>query len=53
MLTGDVIEAQFMQANNWNFGSALSLFMTVLILISIGLVNRLDTGKKDKGSEKW
>ena len=42
-----------MQANNWNFGSALSLFMTVLILISIGLLNRMDAGKKSERSDKW
>ncbi|MBQ3761630.1 MAG: ABC transporter permease [Clostridia bacterium] len=53
MLIGDVIEAQFMQANNWNFGSALSLFMTALILLSIGLLNRLDAGKNSERSEKW
>ena len=52
MLIGDVIEAQFMQANNWNFGSALSLFMTVLILISISLLNKMDSGKKSDRSDK-
>ncbi len=53
MLIGDVIENQFMVANDWNFGSALSLFMMVLILISIGFLNRLDTTKNSERSEKW
>ena len=53
MLIGDVIETQFMSANNWNFGSALSLFMTVLILISIGLLNRMDKSKTGNGGGKW
>ena len=53
MLIGDVIEIQFMQANNWNFGSALSLFMTVLILLSIGLLNRLDKDKAGDRGDKW
>ena len=33
MLYGDVIEKQFLELNNWNFGSALSLVMMVLIII--------------------
>lgn len=48
MLLGDVIEKQFMELNAWNFGSALSLFMMVLILISIGLLNKLDTDKSER-----
>ena len=42
MLYGDVIEKQFLELNNWNFGSALSLVMMVLIIISISLLNRAD-----------
>ncbi len=52
MLMGDVIENQYMVANDWSFGSALSLFMTVLILISIGLLNRLDSNKSER-SDNW
>ena len=52
MLMGDVIENQYMVANDWSFGSSLSLFMTVLILISIGLLNRLDTNKSER-SDNW
>ena len=42
MLYGDVIEKQFLELNNWNFGSALSLVMMVLIIISISLLNKAD-----------
>ena len=42
MLFGDVIEKQFLELNNWNFGSGLSLIMMVLIIISIGLLNKAD-----------
>ena len=42
MLYGDVIEKQFLELNNWNFGSALSLVMMVLIIISISLLNKDD-----------
>lgn len=52
MLLGDVIEKQFMELNAWSFGSALSLFMMVIILISISLLNRLDTDKSER-SNNW
>ena len=42
MLYGDVIEKQFLELNNWNFGSALSLVMMVLIIISSSLLNKAD-----------
>ncbi len=42
MLYGDVIEKQFLELNNWNFGSALSLVMMALIILSISLLNRAD-----------
>ena len=48
MLYGDVIEKQFLELNNWNFGSALSLVMMVLIIISISLLNKADP--KQEGS---
>ena len=40
MLFGDLIEQQFLQAFNWNFGSALSVIMLALILLSMGLMTR-------------
>lgn len=51
MLFGDLIEQQFMTTGNWNFGSALSLLMMVLILISMGLLNRVDP--KREGGAIW
>ena len=52
MLLGDLIEKQFMELNAWSFGSALSLFMMVIILLSIRLLNRLDTDKSER-SNNW
>ena len=51
-MLGDIIENQFMVANEWGFGSALSMFMMVLMLISIGLLNLLDKPKAER-SDKW
>ena len=41
-LMGDMIEEYFISMNNRNVGSAMSLVMMVLILISIGLLRRVD-----------
>ncbi len=46
-LFGDLIEQQFLFTGNWNFGSAMSLVMMVLLLISMGIMNRF--GDKEGG----
>ena len=40
MLIGNVIEQQFLAIGDWNFGSALSVLMMILIIISMGLLSR-------------
>ncbi len=50
MLFGDVIEQQFLFTGNWNFGSALSVIMMIIILISMSVLNRFDT---DDGGGVW
>ena len=47
-LFGDLIEQQFLFTGDWNFGSAMSLVMMALLLISMGLMNRF--GDKEGGS---
>ncbi len=49
LLYGDLIEKQFLELNNWNFGSSLSMIMMVLIIISIGLLNKADPKKEGSG----
>ena len=44
MLIGNVIEMQFLVVGDWNFGSALSLLMMVLILISMAILSRYNKG---------
>ena len=46
-LFGDLIEQQFQFTGNWNFGSAMSLVMMVLLLVSMGIMNRF--GDKEGG----
>jgi spermidine/putrescine transport system permease protein len=42
MMFGDLIESKFLTEGNWNVGSALSLIMMVLILLSLGILRKAD-----------
>jgi spermidine/putrescine transport system permease protein len=46
-LIGNLIEEQFLAVGDWNFGSALSVFMLVLILFSLGFMSRYE--KENEG----
>ena len=50
-LMGDMIEEYFISMNNRNVGSAMSLVMMVLILISIGLLRKADP--EGQGGGLW
>ena len=47
MLVGNLIEQQFTNIGDWNFGSAISIFMMIIILISMALLSRYE-GESDK-----
>ncbi len=47
LLYGDVIEQQFLKVGDWNMGSALSLVVLLLLLISMTILNRF--GGKEEG----
>ena len=49
---GSMIERQFKVANNWNFGSAISIILIIVIFLFIGLTNRL-SGDGEKGESLW
>ena len=42
VLIGNVIETQFLTAGDWSFGSAISLIMAIIIMISLYITRRLD-----------
>lgn len=48
-LIGNVIEQQFLMAYNWHFGSSLSLVLMVLILISFGILQKVDPDHEEGG----
>ena len=43
MLIGNLIESQFISVGDWNFGSAISLILAVIILIFMSLMKKMDT----------
>lgn len=50
MLLGNLIETQFTTMGDWNFGSALAIFMMIIILISMAIMNRFEgTDNKEGG----
>ena len=50
MLVGNLIEQQFTTVGDWNFGSAISIFMMILILISMAIMNKFtDEGDREGG----
>lgn len=50
-LIGNVIERQFLQSNNWYFGSALSLLLMVVILFSMSIIRRYES--EEGGNGLW
>lgn len=49
MLLGNLIEQQFMSVGDWHFGSAISIFMMIVILISMALMNKFSDGSDKEG----
>ncbi len=49
MLVGNLVEQQFLLVNNWHFGSAISMILMVLILISMAVLNRYDHSEANEG----
>lgn len=49
VLIGNVIETQFLTTGNWGFGSAISLIMSVIIIIAMYIARRIDKRISVKG----
>lgn len=48
-MIGNIIENQFMQSGNWGFGSALSMLLIIIILISMAVSNKLNPEDNEGG----
>ena len=54
MLLGNLIEQQYTTMGDWNFGSAISIFMMIIILIFMAISSKFDgTSKKEGGGQLW
>lgn len=54
MLLGNLIEQQFTTMGDWHFGSAISLFMMIIILISMAIMNKFEgLDEKEGGGQLW
>ena len=51
VLVGNIIESQFLTSGDWNFGSAISLIMAVIIMISMWLTRKADVQVASQGKE--
>lgn len=49
MLLGDLIEQQFTVVGDWNFGSAISIFMMIVILLSMAIMSRFEDESDKEG----
>jgi len=49
MMFGDLIESKFLTEGNWNAGSALSLLMMLLILVSLSILRKVDPNGEGGG----
>ena len=50
VLIGNVIESQFLTSGNWNFGSAISFIIAVIIMLSMYITKKIDRDA-EKGEE--
>lgn len=50
VLLGNLIQNQFLVARNWQFGSAISMIMITLILVTMGLTAKY---QKEGGRQLW
>ncbi|MBQ3497380.1 MAG: ABC transporter permease [Oscillospiraceae bacterium] len=51
VLVGNIIETQFLTTGDWNFGSAISLIMAVIIMLSMWLAHKVDAEPASAGRE--
>jgi spermidine/putrescine transport system permease protein len=50
-LIGNLIKDQFQTVYDWNFGSAISIILMVMILLSMSILNRYD--EREGGTSMW
>ena len=49
---GNVIENQFITVGEWNFGSAISMIMAIVMMLCMYAIRKIDDYSSGKGKEK-
>lgn len=52
MMIGNLVEKLFILNGDWNFGSAISIIMMIIILISMSIMNKFEVDKEG-GARLW
>lgn len=52
-LVGNVIENQFRVVGDWNYGSAISMVLMVIILVIMSITNKFDDNDEKTGGGLW
>lgn len=52
MMVGNLVEKLFILNGDWNFGSAISIVMMLIILLSMSIMNKFDVDKEG-GARLW
>lgn len=53
LLIGNLIEQQFNLFREWHFGSALSIILMIMILISMAIMTKVDAENDQGGAAMW
>lgn len=51
VMVGTLIESQFLTSGDWNFGSAISLVMAIIIMISMYVTKKIDRTEIGEGAK--
>jgi len=49
MLMGNLIQQQFLKANDWHFGSTVSVILMLLLLTAFGIFSMVDKNEAEEG----
>ena len=49
VLIGNLIETQFVTVGDWNFGSAISLILAVIIILFMRIMKKIDPQEDKEG----
>ena len=52
LLLGNLVEQQFLVVGDWQFGSAISIVMMVMILLSMWVLSRFES-REEGGTSMW